>query len=198
MAMAGTNEGRQQGAARRRLTPLRLPRRLHVTRVTAADLAGLAALHALVVMLFIVSSASGEAAGWDRLPIDESWTRMTYIRNFSDSFSFEFTSGEASTGATSPLWTMLNGVIAAVLGISDGGLPGLAKLLGIMFGVSPARCLQLSRTSVTRSCQAPRPRSLQQCHSFPHGLSCAVTSGSQVLQQHLQLPPGRKDCCWHC
>lgn len=94
----------------------------------------LSGLHVLTALLFMFSSASGEAAAWDRLPSDESWTRMTYIRNFADSFALQFSDGEAATGATSPLWVMLNGVFAAVFGVSSGALPAISKVFGVLFG----------------------------------------------------------------
>ncbi len=137
MALTGATatDPYEQGTIRRRLAPARWRLRALPTGATAVILAGLLALHALTAGLLLLSTASGEAAGWDRLPVDDAWTRMTYIRNFADSFAFEFNSGEAATGATSPLWTALNGTTAAVLGLESHNLPVLAKLMGFGLGV---------------------------------------------------------------
>lgn len=134
MALTNATDGYNPNAQERRVPFARWLKKTHVTSSTLAMLAGLLALHVLTAVLFVVSTASGEASGWDRLPIDDAWTRMTYIRNFADSFAFQFNAGEAATGATSLLWTVLNGTIAATLGLESSSLPGLSKVLGIVFG----------------------------------------------------------------
>ena len=136
MALTGATGGYEQNVRKRRFTSVRWPTRLDVSSSTLVMLGAITALHVMTALLFISGSASGEASGWGRLPIDDAWTRMTYIRNFSDSFVFQYNSGEAATGATSPLWIALNGTLAAILGIGSDGLPGLAKALGILFGVA--------------------------------------------------------------
>ncbi len=144
MALTGATAGYEGGAIRRRLSAVHRPARLERVRFrrmglrvhssTLAVLAVLTLLHVLTALLFVSSSASGEAAGWGRLPSDDAWTRMTYIGNFADSFTFEFNDGELATGGTSPLWIALNGTLAAVFGLSPDNLPVLSKALGILFG----------------------------------------------------------------
>ena len=100
-----------------------------------AVLAVLAGLHVMTALLFLTSSADGEQADWDRLPIDEAWSRMTYVRSFSESFTLEFNDGDAETGATSPLWVAVTGTATALFGVSSDGIPAVAKTLGIVFGI---------------------------------------------------------------
>lgn len=137
MALTGAKDRYEQGAVKRRvpfaLQPSEWLDKVRVSPSTLAMLVSLALLNVLTAALFMSGSASGEASGWDRLPIDDAWTRMNYIRNFADSFAFEFNAGEASTGVTSPLWIILNGTIAAVFGLDSGTLPGLSKILGVLF-----------------------------------------------------------------
>lgn len=118
--------------------------------ITVATFAVLAGLHIMSAALFMFSNASGEAAAWDRLPVDDAWTRMTYIRNFSDSFTLQYNSGEAATGATSPLWVVLNGFLAAVFGIPSGVFPALAKVLGIICGIASVWMVYKIAWKVTR------------------------------------------------
>lgn len=144
MALTGATDGYEpdvgKGPATRwlpRLTSSRL-NRVHITSTTIAMLAGLVVLQVVTAVLFVTSTASGESSGWDRLPTDDAWFRMTYIRNFAESFTFEFNSGEAATGGTSPLWIALNGTLAAVFGLESGSLPGLTKVVGILFAALTA------------------------------------------------------------
>ena len=121
-----------------------------VNTSTLVILGTLFGLHLLTALLFMFGSASGEAAAWDRLPSDESWIRMTYIRNFTDSFAFQFSQGEASTGVTSPLWIIINGLFAAVFGVSDGALSGISKILGVLFGILSAWMVYRITWQITR------------------------------------------------
>ncbi len=114
-------------------------------------LAALTVLHLITAVLFVTGSASGEPAGWERLPIDDSWTRMTYIRNFADSFVFEFNSGNPATGATGPLWIALNGLLAAVFGLEGESLPVLTKLVGMLFGAISVGLVFRITWQITRS-----------------------------------------------
>ena len=40
-------------------------------------------------------------------PLDDAWIHQTYARNFVENFRWEYSSGIASGGSTSPLWTVL-------------------------------------------------------------------------------------------
>ncbi len=136
MALTGATSGYEERPGRRRILSARMPGLVRPTNPTLGMLAGLTLLHVLTAVLFLVGSASGESAGLSRLPIDDAWTRMAHIRNFADSFAFEFNPGDASTGVTSPLWTVLNGTLAVVFGFGSSDLPALAKVLGVGFGAA--------------------------------------------------------------
>lgn len=114
----------------------RVPHMSSLTLPALRTLAALAVLHVLTAVLFLTSPADGESAGWSRLPTDEAWARMTYARSFAESFTLEFNAGEAATGATSPLWVALTGTVTALPGVSSGGIPAVAKVLGVLFGVA--------------------------------------------------------------
>jgi hypothetical protein len=40
-------------------------------------------------------------------PLDDAWIHQTYARNFLQTLSWEYNSGQVSAGSTSPLWTLL-------------------------------------------------------------------------------------------
>jgi hypothetical protein len=128
-----TSERTARPSGRRSLSA-RLAALPRISPITAATLAGLAALHTAAVFLFLGASASGDGAWFSRLPLDEVWARLVYVRSFADSFTFEFNPGEMEAGATSPLWVALLGLIARIFGASDDALPGLAKALSMGFG----------------------------------------------------------------
>ncbi len=133
MALTGATNSSHTAAARQ---PASLSRLQKVSNLTLGIVTALTGLHIFTALLFLFGSASGEAAAWDRLPGDDSWTRLTYIRNFADSFAFQYNDGDSATGATSPLWVALNGTFAAVFGVSDGALPALVKVTGVLFGIA--------------------------------------------------------------
>lgn len=98
----------------------------------------LALAHLLTALLFLYNPASGQAAGFDRLPLDNAWVHLVYARSFAEKFAFEFNPGVTEEGATSPLWVMLVGLCYKVLAFSGVFLPAIAELLGIVlaFGTS--------------------------------------------------------------
>ncbi len=65
-------------------------------------LIGLAVL--LVMALFIGLSAANSGPGF---PLDDAWIHQTYARNLARNGRLEFIPGIASSGSTSPLWTIL-------------------------------------------------------------------------------------------
>ena len=48
-------------------------------------------------------SWSGESLGF---PLDDAWIHQTYARNLAQDGQWSYESGRASTGSTSPLWTL--------------------------------------------------------------------------------------------
>ena len=121
-----------------------------VSPLLIAALVSVALLHTLSAMLFINSSADGQAVGWNRLPLDQAWARLVYVRSFAESFTFQFNNGVAETGATSPLWVMLNGLLIRIFSLSPEATPALAKVLGICFGITTAWMTGLVTWQITR------------------------------------------------
>ena len=89
-----------------------------------ADLVvALAALPALAFFLIRERQIAG-AAGF---PLDDSWIQLHIARNLAEGFGFSYNPGVAVAGSTAPLWTLLLGACAFVVGPSVA----LAKALGI-------------------------------------------------------------------
>lgn len=48
-------------------------------------------------------------------PLDDSWIHLTFAKNFSDGFIFQYNPGEFTTGSTSPLWVIILGSLFKIL-----------------------------------------------------------------------------------
>jgi hypothetical protein len=95
----------------------------------------IAAVHVVVALVYITSSASGFTPGWNGLPLDDGWTHMVYARSFGEHFQYFFNPGERESGTTSPLWASLVGIVWRVTGTFDSQLAAVAKVLGMALAV---------------------------------------------------------------
>ena len=90
----------------------------------------LAALPPLALFLLREQAIAG-AAGF---PLDDSWIHLHFARNLAGGAGFSYNPGVPVAGSTAPLWTLLLGAGAFILGAS---LP-MAKLLGISCALAAA------------------------------------------------------------
>ncbi len=81
-----------------------------------------AAIVPLVLFLVVERRIAG-AAG---LPLDDAWIHLHFARNLAEGQGFVYNPGEPVAGSTAPLWTLLLGAVARVVGPSVE----LAKALG--------------------------------------------------------------------
>lgn len=82
---------------------------------------------ALLTVVVYVGLAQ-QAATTIGFPLDDAWIHQTYARNLAQQAEWSFVPGIASTGSTSPLWTMI--VSGAFL------LPGNPQLWTYVFGAA--------------------------------------------------------------
>jgi len=90
--------------------------------------AAVAALAAAVLLLFARSALlrSGPAAG---LPLDDAWIHLRFAMNLATGWGLSFNPGEASAGATAPLWVLA----LAALQYLPGAMARNAALLSAVF-----------------------------------------------------------------
>ena len=111
------------------------PSLMPLPKVGLSDLliySGIAILHLFTGILFLVNTASGQAAGLDTLPLDDAWTHLVYARSFVEHFAFYYNPGVVEAGATSPLWVILVGLSYKILGFTGITLAATAKILRIL------------------------------------------------------------------
>jgi hypothetical protein len=90
----------------------------------------LAALPPLALFLLREQAVAG-AAGF---PLDDSWIHLHFARNLAEGAGFSYNPGVPVAGSTAPLWTLLLGAGAFVVGAS---LP-MVKLFGISCALAAA------------------------------------------------------------
>jgi hypothetical protein len=88
-----------------------------------------------LALLLIRERAIAGAAGF---PLDDSWIHLHFARNLAEGAGFSYNSGVAVAGSTAPLWTLLLGAAAWLVG------PGIvmAKSLGVMAAIAAALLLR--------------------------------------------------------
>jgi len=101
--------------------------------------------------IFLLNTTSGASAGFDRLPIDDAWVRMVFIRNFAESLEIAFHPGDLSSGATSILWVLVPGLFSLVLNPLGISVMAVAKILGILFALGGAWLVYLILLKLTDS-----------------------------------------------
>lgn len=90
-------------------------------------LGGGAAVVLAVLTAVVYTGLAQHVAGAFGFPLDDAWIHQTYARNLAYDAEWSFVPGVASTGSTSPLWTMI--LSGAFL------LPGNPQLWTYAFGV---------------------------------------------------------------
>lgn len=90
-------------------------------------LGGGAALVLVVLTAVVYTGLARHIAGAFGFPLDDAWIHQTYARNLAQDAEWSFVPGVASTGSTSPLWTMI--LSGAFL------LPGNPQLWTYGFGI---------------------------------------------------------------
>jgi arabinofuranosyltransferase len=89
-------------------------------------------------LLLLRERAIAGAAGF---PLDDSWIHLVFARNLAEGAGFAFNPGQPVAGSTAPLWTLLLGAVAGVVGASLV----MAKTVGV--GVALAAAVLLRATA---------------------------------------------------
>jgi len=113
------------------------------------------------------------------VPADSTWTTLVYARNFAETLTFSYNSGEAASGMTSPLWVFLLGGTSWLLG-SGTPLPEIAQLGGLLaaIGASALAYLLVKDLTVVKRYDAAIRGSVQ------------VSANGQIVGVW-RFPPGR-------
>jgi hypothetical protein len=102
-----------------------------VTASRRDDLLVLVAAALPLSWLLLREHAIAGAAGF---PLDDSWIHLQFARNLAAGAGFAYNPGQPVSGSTAPLWTLLLGAGAALVGPSML----MAKVLGVASGTGAA------------------------------------------------------------
>ena len=86
----------------------------------------------LPLVLFVVDE--GRIAGDTGFPLDDSWIHLHFARNLAEGAGFSYNPGIPVAGSTAPLWTLLLGGVARVVGPSVV----MAKVVGVALSIGTA------------------------------------------------------------